>query len=876
MGSKGGQQTTKDTTSTFTPAAQTTQTAGLSADQLRRALAQPYSNMPMQPVAGFSPFQQQGFQSIQQAQGAQAPAFDLAKYMAAASGTPIDMGQVSALYSQMADPVFKSMQDLFGQQMKQTTGNDITAAGGVGASRIPVAQANLAKQQQLAVGQTGSGLLQQAINTYMAQRQAQLAGGIGLGNLAGAAQGANYQDISALLGAGGQQEAKAQQMMNAPYQYLLGQFQYPAALASLGAGFTSQLAPSLGGTTTGHEVTTAPPPNVLGQIAGLAGTAAGAYFGGPWGAAAGGQLGSALGGGGKGSTPATPMVGSRVWQPAPYAARGGRIEDDDSPYASLSGYQFGGVPDDYPQYDDWTTGSQGTFAQSPPTRTGELNWPGETLEPEPTTSIPRDEQGRVRGGIFGGLSYSPIDAPPVDQGVARSYAPTDDVVADRPDGGGSVSADLPPVIRQGPRPPLPPPGAQPGMLPDYYPSRPDVSSRMAQNPWLALMRAGLGTMAAASKPGATFLGSIGEGGLLGVKTLEQQREEDRKERALQESVRQHNLPYSMMTANQRATLDEQIRQHNRPYEQMTAEQAARNELAQAQLKENIRQHNLPYEQLTQIQRAQQEHLERADKLARETYQRKYDDLTASEKANIDLKREQMGFGRWQFIGPSPDGKGSVYLDTQSPKDKPNLFVSDVPVGPKTNRPVNIPAGIEKDLRKNADQFHTQTRLYGNFTDDFAGWQIPKAGDISNWIGRNLKSADPTRVAAAKWWQDYEAYKAAVRHGLYGSALTKFEIEQWLRQDINPAMRPDQIRANIERQNQIIREGMIRHGHSFVKRGVSQGAIESLYGFELGEEKIAPTPGQLGAVPTPKTKDEFDKLPSGTEYIGLDGKRYRKP
>ena len=50
----------------------------------------------------------------------------------------------------------------------------------------------------------------------------------------------------------------------------------------------------------------------------------------------------------------------------------------------------------------------------------------------------------------------------------------------------------------------------------------------SQDKYMALLQAGLGTMASASKPGATFLGSIGEGGMSGVQSLD----ELRKERAV--------------------------------------------------------------------------------------------------------------------------------------------------------------------------------------------------------------------------------------------------------------------------------------------------------------------------------------------------------
>jgi hypothetical protein len=49
--------------------------------------------------------------------------------------------------------------------------------------------------------------------------------------------------------------------------------------------------------------------------------------------------------------------------------------------------------------------------------------------------------------------------------------------------------------------------------------------------YMALLQAGLGTMAAASQPGAKFLGSIGQGGLVGLEGLEKAKELKAKERA---------------------------------------------------------------------------------------------------------------------------------------------------------------------------------------------------------------------------------------------------------------------------------------------------------------------------------------------------------
>src|SRR5215471_11898011 len=60
----------------------------------------------------------------------------------------------SQFFNPFAANVTANLQDIFGQQMSQATGNATQQAGGTGADRIAVAQAELAKQQGLAAGQT--------------------------------------------------------------------------------------------------------------------------------------------------------------------------------------------------------------------------------------------------------------------------------------------------------------------------------------------------------------------------------------------------------------------------------------------------------------------------------------------------------------------------------------------------------------------------------------------------------------------------------------------------------------------------------------------------------------------------------------------------
>lgn len=107
----------------------------------------------------------------------------------------------------------------------------------------------------------------------------------------------------------------------------------------------------------------------------------------------------------------------------------------------------------------------------------------------------------------------------------------------------------------------------------------DISSRLAANPWMALISAGARMMQGTGRDarglpigGGAFgqlLAGLGQGTEAGVKTLQEQREEARKDELARFNAAMQQVPYTQMTAAQRA-----------PYEQMTAAQAAANRIAE--------------------------------------------------------------------------------------------------------------------------------------------------------------------------------------------------------------------------------------------------------------------------------------------------------
>src|SRR5215472_1947746 len=142
MGSKGSQTIPTTQTQTYTPAPYAQQAIQQAMQQAQGVTQTPFQT-PVAPVAGFSPQQQQAFNITGAAQGMALPYINQAANYFSPQGA-------SQFFNPFAQNVANQLQNVFGQQMTQATGNAVAQAGGTGADRIAVAQAQLANQQGLA------------------------------------------------------------------------------------------------------------------------------------------------------------------------------------------------------------------------------------------------------------------------------------------------------------------------------------------------------------------------------------------------------------------------------------------------------------------------------------------------------------------------------------------------------------------------------------------------------------------------------------------------------------------------------------------------------------------------------------------------------
>jgi len=298
-------------TSTYGPNAQIG-AAGLQALTQAQQAAQSPFQLPVAPVAGFTPDQMQAFLQTQQQQGFAQPYFNQAQGLFNQSAAPISSSQINQYLNPYAANVMANLQESQGQQMQDLTGRATQAAGGVGADRIGVAQGELARQQNLATGQTLSGIYGSALSAAQQDAQRQQASAYGIGNLGGAAQNAAMQGTQALAGQGSLQQQLAQAQMNAPYQNTLARLSLPYQQAQFLSGITGGLAPSMGGTTTTNQAGTSLGTN-LGTSSGTSsGTASGTNFGQSSGTNLGQMFGTSMGTGYGTATPAQPSIFSQI------------------------------------------------------------------------------------------------------------------------------------------------------------------------------------------------------------------------------------------------------------------------------------------------------------------------------------------------------------------------------------------------------------------------------------------------------------------------------------------------------------------------------------------------------------------------------------
>lgn len=258
----GGKSSTTTTTNTPPPEVM---------EQYKKllAMANPVAATPYQAYtggvngSGFEQNQLSGFQNIADLAGASSGNFGAAAGALGAAGVPTSasVGQYMSPYiSDVANSTIANMNEMNGQQQQGVIGNAI-AKGAMGGNRVGVAQAELARQQNLANQSTIANLYNTGYGTALSAAQADKAANLqraqGYSDLGQTAMQTNLAQAAAQVGAGTQQQQFA-------YQQYQNALSYPFQTLGWLANISEGLGAGMGGTQT----TTAPAGNTGAGILG--------------------------------------------------------------------------------------------------------------------------------------------------------------------------------------------------------------------------------------------------------------------------------------------------------------------------------------------------------------------------------------------------------------------------------------------------------------------------------------------------------------------------------------------------------------------------------------------------------------------------------
>jgi len=179
-------------------------------------------------------------------------------------------------------------------------------------------------------------------------------------------------------------------------------------------------------------------------------------------------------------------------------------------------------------------------------------------------------------------------------------------------------------------------------------------------------------------------------------------------------------------------------------------------------------------------------------------------------------------------------------------------------GVKSDKGAPLSAKQLDDLRKQSDRINIIGGLISEFKDSYGGGG-PYVGEA--WLQTQAYTGQNKDKVG--WWQKYrKEFDIPDLHEAFGAAVTDPEMRRWKQATIDPGMPPELIRQNLKVRSEIMRNIQSRL-KSMAMETTRSGQVESA--SKLNNE-----------VKTISNDDDYNKLPSGTEFIGPDGKKRRKP
>lgn len=561
-------------------------------NQAQNVASTPWNPATGQQVAGFTPTQNQAFDAVQNNQGSYLPSLSAAGASVAAGASPVSTSSILSAYNPFIESQVAALQGDLAHQNAQTLQASNSNAARIGAltgdrSQIAaqIAQDANNRNAALATSQLQSNAYGQAANIAQGNQQAALQGANIYGNLANQTQQLGLNDIASLLATGNQQQGQEQNVLNANTANAQAQAAYPFNVTQWLAGLTT----GLGGAAGSNSSQTTPGPNIWSQIAGL-GLGAASLFN------RGGRVGYDSGGVVTAPLSAMPYAGARSYVPTLTMGGTGRPGPSPSLGSQTQDTGMSGVLDNFRQAKSAFQGMGNLGSKA-------FNWANTTTDPTSgwaTTTTPSGLSG-ISNYLTNTFGFAPF----ADGGMVHGYddgGVVDDVPYgpwDQPSPNGSEDGSWSPIVD--PAPSLPAPmglGAMSAPAPQQSaPSAPVATPyELPQREGLlglnisdaarqGMLAAGLGMMASRSP----FVGTaIGEGGLAGVRSYS-----DAKQQAVENTQSKTRIDQeAQRLAQQAKESSERLRiaalQEGRAAESFPLEQAQRRQSMEIQNRPDIK------------------------------------------------------------------------------------------------------------------------------------------------------------------------------------------------------------------------------------------------------------------------------------------------
>lgn len=134
----------------------------------------------------------------------------------------------------------------------------------------------------------------------------------------------------------------------------------------------------------------------------------------------------------------------------------------------------------------------------------------------------------------------------------------------------------------------------------------------------------------------------------------------------------------------------------------------------------------------------------------------------------------------------------------------------------------VPDSAAKRIEGNVGTFSGLASSAETFKSDYAGNPI---GGLENWAQQYV---DVGTEGQRDWWANFKGLDNQIRNDLFGAALTATEKKAYEQTTVEPSMRPEIIRENLQRRTKIIESALGRQREFMVANGYKPEAVDALF------------------------------------------------